>query len=72
MIKLLVKPKDQARFFTWLGAISQIAFALAILLGRVSNPVLDFWAGALLGFSLVGNLAYLYNVRRKKHGGHDD
>ena len=43
----------------WLGPPAQLALIAAIMLGRIENPSFDFSIGALTGFSIVGNLAFL-------------
>lgn len=43
--------------------IAQLAFVAAILLGRLDNPDLSFLEGALMGFAMVGNLAFLIHYR---------
>jgi hypothetical protein len=57
-------PEERKRYFTYLGAVAQIAFVAGILLGRLDIPGLDFLEGMLLGFSMVGNLAFLFFVGR--------
>jgi hypothetical protein len=51
-----------------LGPFAQLALVLAILLQRWARPSLDFWAGALTGFSIVGNLAAIYATSRGQKG----
>ena len=54
----------RSRLMPRLGGIAQIAFVIAIILSRFENPSLDFFEGMLLGFSIVGNLAYLVYLRK--------
>lgn len=53
----IISPKFQR--LKWLGPLSQLACIAAIGLERLGNPALDFSVGALIGFSIVGNLAFL-------------
>jgi hypothetical protein len=59
-------PEERKRYFTYLGAAAQIAFVASILLSRLDYPALDFLEGMLLGFSMVGNLAFLVFVCRNR------
>jgi hypothetical protein len=43
----------------WLGPAAQLALACALFLERFQDPALDFPIGFLIGFSLIGSLAYL-------------
>ena len=61
-----IKLGDRHTNFTWLGYAAQIALAFSILLERLGNPALDFISGLLLGFSLVGNLAFIFAIAREK------
>lgn len=65
-------PEERKKAFTYLGGAAQIALVAAILLGRLDQPGLDFIAGALLGFSLVGNLTFLVGYSRNSFGGRHD
>lgn len=49
-----------------IGGIAQIALVASIILGRLDLPGLDFLEGMLLGFSMVGNLVYLYHMGQKR------
>jgi hypothetical protein len=62
--KFKSSPEERKRYFTYLGATAQIAFVTSILLSRLNIPGLDFLEGMLLGFSMVGNLAFLFFVGR--------
>ncbi len=64
LLKLNLSPEKRIRYFTWLGAAAQVALVLAIMIQRLDNPEWDFINGFLIGFSIVGNLAYLYATRR--------
>jgi len=62
------KPEDRARFTRWMGICAQIALVLGILLNRLDSPypAVNFIAGMLLGFSMVGNLAFLVTFSRRR------
>lgn len=49
-------------------AAAQIALVVGILLSRLDHqvPVLDFFEGVLIGFSIAGNLAGLVNYSRRQ------
>ena len=66
LIKSHIKPEIREKMFTWLGASAQLALVLGIFLQRLENPNLDFATGFLIGFSIVGNLAFIYTVSREK------
>ena len=68
LIKSAIKSEAQAKYFTVLGGAAQLALAGGILLERLSRtyPALDFIAGMLIGFSLVGSLAYLIYFSKKR------
>ncbi len=65
IIKSMTK-ENQTKYFTVLGGLAQFALVLGIFLGRLENPhpSLNFISGMLIGFSLVGNLAYLVVISR--------
>jgi hypothetical protein len=54
---------------TLIGRAAQVAFVLSIVLGRLENPSLAFLTGLLMGFSVVGNLAYLTTISRQNRKG---
>ena len=64
LIKSLVKLEDRNKYFSMLGGLAQLALVLGIVLGRMAilNPVINFISGVLIGFSFVGNLAYLIHI----------
>jgi hypothetical protein len=68
IIKPWIKPENRVRYFTWLGCAAQIALVLGISLERLKNPALDFLTGLLIGFSIVGNLAFLFTISLHKKG----
>lgn len=70
-IKSWINPENRVRYFTWLGYAAQIALVLGISLERLENPALDFVTGFLIGFSIVGNLAFIYTITRKKEHNND-
>ena len=74
MIKPWISSKNRARTLTWLGYAAQIALVLGISLERLENPALDFIQGFLIGFSIVGNLAYIYISTQyfNENGGKND
>ena len=63
-IKSWIEPENRVRYFTWLGCAAQIALVLGISLEWLNNPTLSFLSGILIGFSLVGNLAFLVTISR--------
>jgi hypothetical protein len=69
IIKSKITPENRKRYFTILGACAQLSLALAIFLGRMETTGLDFLIGILYGFSIVGNLAYLYTISKNGLGG---
>jgi len=67
LLKANLSPERRKQYFTYLGAAAQLALVLGILLQRLDNPGLDFFVGMLMGFSIVGNLAYLsFTTRSQK------
>ena len=67
-IKSNISPENRHKVFTYLFAAAQIAFVLGMVLSRLDWPGMDFLEGLLVGFSLVGNLAYLVNMRNLRRG----
>ena len=63
-IKQKIKPENRRQLLVALGSLAGLAFILSIFLGRLNNPDLDFITGFLVGFSIVGNLAYIFVVSR--------
>jgi len=72
LIKTKRTPEEQKKYFTILGAAAQLALVLGIILGRMDIPHLDFLIGMLYGFSMVGNLAYIYMITRAHRRNQDD
>jgi hypothetical protein len=66
-IKSNWKNENRLRYFTIIGAAAQISLVASIMLSRLSLGLrwVDFVAGLLLGFSMVGNLAYLIYFSRQ-------
>lgn len=64
LIKSNISPENRQKVFTALFAAAQIAFVLGMILSRLDWPGMDFLEGLLVGFSLVGNLAYLLYIRK--------
>jgi hypothetical protein len=69
IIKSWIKPENRVKYFTWLGYAAQIALVLGISLERLENPTLDFITGFLIGFSIIGNLAFIYTISRTDNFG---
>ncbi len=65
---MIIKSGNSPQFFTLLGAMAQLALVLGIFLGRIvdAHPILNFISGMLVGFSLVGNLAFIIFISRKR------
>jgi len=64
MFKSKIKPENRMQMLIALGPLAWLALTSSIFLGRMENPNLDFINGFLLGFSIVGNLAYIYVTTR--------
>ena len=62
--KSKLSPEFRIRLLIALGPMSALAFILSVFLGRLQNPDLDFLSGFLIGFSIVGNLAYIFVTTR--------
>lgn len=71
-IKSNIPSEIRKRYFTWLGAAAQLALVLGIMIQRLDNPDLDFINGFLIGFSIVGNLAFIYTISRPSLKGDQD
>ena len=56
---MFIKTRSRPKLIRWLGVLAPLAFVVAVVLGRLDNPALDFPTGFLIGFSIVGNLAFL-------------
>ena len=71
MIIKKVKPQHKDTFFTILFTAAQFAFLTGVILGRLETeiPAVDFITGMLMGFSIVGNLAYLIRFGQKRRIG---
>ena len=63
LLKMNQTQEERDKIFRYIVGISQISLVVSILLGRLDISGLDFLEGMLLGFSIVGNLAYLYNKK---------
>ena len=63
---MLIKKQCRPNLIKILFPVAQLAFVTAIVLGRLENQSFDFLIGALTGFSIVGNLAFLLNYRRTR------
>ena len=74
IIKQNIKPENRKQLLLALGPLAWLAFVLSIFLGNAGNTHLDFLTGFLTGFSIVGNLAYIYVTTRylKENGGKND
>ena len=62
--KSKLSPDSRIRLLIALGPLSGLAFLLSVFLGRLQDPNLDFLSGFLTGFSIVGNLVYIYVITR--------
>jgi len=51
-----------------LGALAQLALVVYFLSSLFNLPIPDFFQGMLLGFSIVGNLALIVQIRKRKDG----
>jgi hypothetical protein len=51
-----------------LGAAAQLALVIYFLASQFNLPIPDFIQGVLLGFSIVGNLAMLVEIRKRRDG----
>lgn len=58
--KSKLTPDSRIKLLIALGPLSGLAFVLSVYIGRLQDPNLDFLLGFLIGFSIVGNLAYIY------------
>jgi hypothetical protein len=56
--------KNRIQILTALGPLAWLALIASTVLGRLDNPSLDFVIGFLVGFTIVGNLVYIYVVTR--------
>jgi hypothetical protein len=63
-LKSKLTPESRIRLLIALGPLSALAFILSVFLGRLHNPNLDFLSGFLVGFAIVGNLAYIFVTTR--------
>lgn len=62
------KLEDRVKYFQWMGGCAQLALVLGIVLSKLDNPhpLVNFASGILIGFSMVGNLAFIYTISRSK------
>ncbi len=65
-IKSKISPEDQRKVFTALFGAAQIAFVVGMIMSRLDLPGMDFLEGMLVGFSIVGNLAFLVYTRANR------
>jgi len=65
IVKSFSRPEDRAKFFNILGGVAQLALIMGIVLQRSEIPTLNFIAGILMGFSIVGNLVFITVISRK-------
>jgi hypothetical protein len=49
-----------------IGAVAQIATVIFLTLSVFDVPKTDFIQGVLAGFSIVGNLFFLYHTRKPR------
>jgi len=71
-LKSKIKLEERKKFLVYIGGAAQIALVASIFLSRLDLPGFDFLEGMLLGFSIVGNLAFLVSINRKTRGGRND
>jgi hypothetical protein len=64
IIKSKISPHWRKQLLIALGPLAWLAFLASIVLERLGNPDLDFLIGFLTGFSIVGNLVYIYVMTR--------
>ena len=71
MIIKRVKPEKRDNFFTILFSISQLAIVISIFLSRMESeiPAVNFITGILMGFSIVGNIAFLIRYGQRHRSG---
>lgn len=62
----MIGTSDRDRRISMIGAVAQLTLVGGIFLSRFGNPDLDFLTGFLIGFSLVGNLAFLASIGKKQ------
>ena len=65
-IKSKIIPVERDKFFPIVFSAAQIALVLGLILGRLDWAGTDFLEGMLIGFSVVGNLAYLVYTGRMR------
>lgn len=53
------------------GGLAQIALVVSFALFSLSVPKTEFIQGLLLGFSLVGNITWLLQLRQDKGNNHE-
>lgn len=63
-----IKPKPQKRkvLLNFLGGLAQVSLVASIFLSQLDLAGMDFLEGVLLGFSMVGNLVYIYHLSRNR------
>jgi hypothetical protein len=63
-----IKSRYRSRLKPFLGPLAQLAFVAAIVMDRLGDPSLSFVTGILMGFSVVGNIMFLYTSARSLRG----
>lgn len=63
ILKAKLTPAERQKYLSILFGVAQIALVLGLILNRLDWVGMDFLEGMLIGFSLVGNLAYLVFIR---------
>ena len=66
LLKSKLFGKDRRALTTLLGGAAQIALVIGLVLGQLNVPSTDFVQGMLIGFSIVGNLAFMIIVSRER------
>ena len=64
--KTCEKSKYRKILFLMIGPLPWLALTFSIFLNRMGNQDFDFLTGFLLGFSMVGNLVYIFTTHRLK------
>ncbi len=65
------KSNIRAVVLPYIGAAAMLALVAAITLSRLDVPGTDFLQGVLMGFSIVGNIAAIWQFRNKNKGEYD-
>lgn len=66
LMKSKILAKNQKMYFSILGGAAQISLVSGLILDQFKRPGTDFLEGALIGFSLVGNLFTLIWISKER------